>query len=135
MKKDTRKWSLHSPDYKKCNQGVIKKHAGLFPVTLKLSDLQKMRNPLKIKDLQRKKEVHLHFLYWWSVGGSRCFAPCGACAGMPARPHPGRLRPSAARTFTGRSRLRRCLLRFDSCSYRMIKQDPSNEGSCFMVRI
>ena len=26
------------------------------------------------------------------------------------RPHSGRLRPSAARTFTGRSRLRRCPL-------------------------
>ena len=32
----------------------------------------KMRNPLKIKGLQRKKEVHMHFLDWWSVGGSNC---------------------------------------------------------------
>ena len=30
-------------------------------------------------------------LLWWSVGGSRCFAPCGARAGTPARPHSGRL--------------------------------------------
>ena len=52
MKKDTRKWSLHSPDYKKCNQGVIKKYTDLFPIILKKSDLQKMRNPLKIKGLQ-----------------------------------------------------------------------------------
>ena len=51
-------------------QGVIKKYSVLFPITLKKSDLQKMRNPLKIKDLQRKKEVHLHFLRWWSVGDS-----------------------------------------------------------------
>ena len=108
MKKDTRKWSLHSPDYKKCNQGVIKKYAVLFPITLKISDSPKMRNPLKIKSLQRKKEVHLHFLEWWSVGGSRCLAPVGLALQASRRPHSGRLRPSAARTFTGRSRLRRC---------------------------
>ena len=74
MKIDTRKWSLHSPDYKKCNQGVIKKYTDIFPITLKKSDLQKMRNPLGIKCAQRKKEVHMHFLDWWSVGGSNSLA-------------------------------------------------------------
>ena len=93
MKIDTRKWSLHSPDYKKCNQGVIKKYADLFPNTLKKSDLPKIRNPLKIKGLQWKKEVHLHFLDWWSVGGFRCFAPEGARApGLS----PASFRPASA---------------------------------------
>ena len=48
-----------------------------------------MRNPLKIKGLQRKKEVHMHFLDWWSVGGSNPWPQdCEPCA-LPAEltPH------------------------------------------------
>ena len=43
-----------------------------------------MRNPLQIKGLQRKKEVHMHFLDWWSVGGSNPWPQdCEPCA-LPA---------------------------------------------------